>query len=279
MLKPINVDNEIRKELSNKLNPNLIKEKPAGGPKRQNPKTGKWEEPTLSYISANTCIDILNKIFGHNWSMKIIDHWMEPGYKQIVKQKKDFKTNELVWPKGTNPPLNSIKTDAAGNKFIELEQGPSAWCIVELTVKLKDENGEVYEITKSAFGSQSITGGQSTQSQNGYKGAQSDALKKAATLLGIALELYRDENEEEVFDEIYESMTPIVWTDEVIEQNKDLWNRYTKIKEEYGWTDEDTAYFVEQVTDRYTDNIYKMPIEYMQSLFDAIENYEEGEDE
>lgn len=278
MLTPMKISNETRKKLSSYLNPNLIKEKPTGQ-KAKNPKTGTWEDQTLSYISANTCIDLLNDIFGHNWSMKIIDRWTEPGYNHIIKKRQNFKTKVLEWPNNVNPPEELIQIDGTGAEYIEIPQLPTAWCIVELTVPLKDEDGTIHYVTKSAFGSQAINGNQSVQSINGFKGAQSDALKKAATLLGIALELYRDDNESEVFDEMYDSMTPIVWTEETIEQNKLLWNSFEETKNKYDWTNEDIAYFVEQVTNGYTEDIYKMPVKYMKTLLTNIEEYMEGDDE
>lgn len=278
MLEPMKISNETRKKLSSYLNPNLIKEKPTGQ-KTKNPKTGTWEDQTLSYISANTCIDLLNDIFGHNWSMKIIDRWTEPGYNHIIKKRQNFRTKALEWPNNVNPPEELIQIDGTGAEYVEIPQLPTAWCIVELTVPLKDEEGTIHYVTKSAFGSQAINGNQSVQSINGFKGAQSDALKKAATLLGIALELYRDDNESEVFDEIYDSMTPIIWTDETIEQNKLLWNSFEETKNKYEWTNEDVAYFVEQVTNGYTEDIYKMPVKYMKTLLANIEEYMEGDDE
>jgi hypothetical protein len=71
-----------------------------------------------------------------------------------------------------------------------------------------------------ATGSQAINGPQATQSINGYKGAQSDALKKAASLFGIALELYRDATEQEEFEAFKESLTPDTWTAEAIAENQ-----------------------------------------------------------
>ena len=67
-LRPVKLDNATRKELSKKLDSKLIKTRKQFGGKG-----------SLSYISANTCIDLLNKAFGHNWSMRIVDRWMEEG--------------------------------------------------------------------------------------------------------------------------------------------------------------------------------------------------------
>ena len=123
-LKPIKLDKETRKELSKKLDPKLIKERTAV--KTKNPKTGRWEDNILSYISANTCIDLLNNAFGHNWSMRIVDRWMEPGV-----------------------PFPFVEKDGK----VPVPQPPTAWCIVELSVDFVDEDGKIHTVTKSAFGS------------------------------------------------------------------------------------------------------------------------------
>ena len=250
ILKPIKLKTEIRKELSEYLDPTLIKERESG--KKYNEKTRKWEPNMLSYISANTCIDILNDIFGHNWSFRIVDRWMEPGV-----------PSPFVEKEGKKP----------------IPQPPTAWCIVELTVPLIDEEGEIHYITKSAFGSQAINGNQATQSVNGYKGAQSDALKKAATQFGIALELYRDPEEEAFFHEMtYKTLMPIIWTDEVIKENEEQWDEYLKIKKENGWSDDDITYFVRQVTDDEINDIHKMPVVYMSHLLNAMNDFNEEEE-
>ena len=57
-----------------------------------------------------------------------------------------------------------------------------------------------------------IIGGQNEQ-KDIYKSASTDALKKAASLIGIGAQLYRDEDEQEYFAELnYEDP----WTDEVL---------------------------------------------------------------
>lgn len=259
-LKPIKMDSNTRKELSEKLDPRLILTRKASG-------------TTLSYISQNTCVDILNHVFGHNWSMKIVDRWMEPGYDQVVKQKQDWSTKTWKWPSG-EPDNSQIQVDASGTKYYILHQGPVAWCIVELTVPIKDEEtGEIVYVTKSGFGSQAITGNQNTQATNGYKGAQSDALKKAATLFGIALELYREPIESQYFDEINEDLF-VIWTDETKKQYKKEWDYIDKVCTENGYTYEDLAWWVSAVTDEQYSNIMLMPIEYMESFIEALK--EEG---
>ena len=189
-LKPVKLDNATRKELSKKLDPKLIKTRDQFGGK------GK-----LSYISANTCIDLLNKAFGHNWSMRIVERWMEEGVPSPFTAKN-----------GKEP----------------VPQPPTAWCIVELSVNLKDEDGKMHTVTKSAFGSQSITGNQSVQSQNGYKGAQSDALKKAATLPGLGN--LAEKMKKHLGSTDYKNASPIMREILVKHVNTDLTEDAKKIK-------------------------------------------------
>ena len=235
-LKPIELNTKTRKELSEKLDPKLIKKRKQFGGK-----------PDLSYISANTCIDILNRVFGHSWSMRIVDHWMEPGV-----------------------PAPFIEKD--GKKPVP--QPPTAWCIVELSVNLKDEDGKVYTITKSAFGSQSITGNQSVQSQNGYKGAQSDAIKKAATLLGVALELYRDGNEENYFEEMNEILfSP--WTDELREKYAKQFKYIDDICELNGYSIDDLAYWISKASNGEAISLAAMDPSYMNKLIEILKEDED----
>lgn len=266
MLKPISLETDVRLKLSQKIDKKLLKERKSAGQK-------------LTYISANTCIDILNNIFGHNWSMRIVDHWMEPGYDQVIKEQLDFKTKMKRWPNGINPPEDKIQVDGAGNRYVTVPQLPTAWCIVEIEVDLADEQGNMHKIVKQGFGSQAIIGGQSTQAQNGYKGAQSDAIKKAATLLGVALELYRDDSEARAFDEIINELVDTWGKPGMKEQYKDTWSAYTKVRDAYGWNDEDVSYYVELITGGAISDINDLPIELTEQLLDAIESDNEEGDE
>ena len=138
----------------------------------------------LTYISGCVVIDILNAIFGINWDWIIKDHWV---------QKSEPKFN----PKYDKEPK---------------PQGPVAHVIGELVIRLQDEDGKEVTIRKTAAGAKPIIGGQNEQ-KDIYKSASTDALKKAASLIGIGAQLYRDEDEQEYFAELnYEDP----WTDEVL---------------------------------------------------------------
>ena len=264
-LKPKKISKEVALELSKKLDKKLIK------------KLKKSSSTTLSYISGATCTDILNKTFGHNWSTKIVDRWTEPGYDQIRKEDKNGKfkiIDDKYRPE-------QIFFDGY-QKCVRIPQLPTAWCLLELSVVLEDENGKPYTITKSAFGSSSFNGNQDTQSTNGFKGAQTDALKKAASLFGIGLELYRkDEGEREYYDDMMNDLL-IVWTNDMKAKYPDCWKYIDSVCEENDWDYNDLSYYVETLTDGEYSNILQLPEKYINQFVDYLSKdleTEEGDDE
>ena len=249
--KTLSIDNNTKLKLGKPLDPALIKQKPSG-------------QSTVDYIAGSTCVDMLNEIFGHMWSFEITKEWVQEGFDHIQRENRKY-------PFKPDDPF--VEVDAAG-KFKRIPQGPTAWCEVKLTVYVQAPDGSIFPITKMACGSQAITGNQSLQANTGFKGAQTDAMKKAASLLGQ--ELYRDEYEKELFVSKYDEMMPVVWTEDVIEKHKETWNVILKVAEDYGWDiKEDLGYYVYQITNGYTSDLYKMPEEYLDSLLEAITSDDE----
>lgn len=224
---PLKLNDETRLKLMDHLDPSLIQTRNSAG-------------RDLSYISGSTCQDILNDVFGHLWSYRIIDRWMEPGV-----------------------PFFNKKTSK------EEPQGPVAWCIVELTVPVADINGNIINITKSAFGSQTITGNQNVQATNGYKGAQTDALKKAASSLGIGLELYRKtEGELNLSNNKVNNLMLDILKDKFTSTQFNILN---EIVSEFGWSYSDLDYYVEASTSGQYSNISEMHPDFFDVLIKAIE--------
>lgn len=245
--KPLNIDLKAKNKLCEKLDPTIIKQKPQGKNK-------------TDYIAGNTCIDILNSIFGYMWDFDILREWVEPGVPQFIEDN-NYNT----------APDNVATINSKGVRGMLVETLPTVWCKVKLTVYLENEKtGEIFPISKTAFGSQAITGGQTQQSNTGYKGAQTDALKKAATLFGVALELYRDEKEKIYFDKICKQDQPIIFTKEVKEQYKEELDRIEKASLNYKEPKQAIAYFVNEITKGYTNDIYKMPLEYLDDLLGIL---------
>lgn len=139
-----------------------------------------------SYISGSTVIDYLNRSFDYLWSFEVVDQWITPS---------TAKFN----PKYDKEPQ---------------PQGPVAHVKGRLTVIVQLEGAAPLHIVKEQFGSKAVIGGQMDQ-EHIFKSAGTDALKKCASLLGVGLELYRDENEQAFFDDM-NMEDP--WTDEALEK-------------------------------------------------------------
>ena len=263
-LKPFNIDNSIKKELSKPLDKRLIKTRKSAGTE-------------LSYISGNTCIDLLNNVFGFAWSFEILSSEIIQADDQVIKQTQDWKTKQWSWPKGVNPPADKVKTDDKGVKYIIIDnQGSIAWVHGKLTVPFVDENDNVVYISKSAWGSQLITGPGQTQSMTGLKAAGTDALKKAATLFGIALELYREPVEENYFQEITEDLF-VIWTDELKEEYKEQFEYINAICDLNGYSLEDLAYWIVQASDGEAQTIERMKPIYMNTFIEVLKADEDLE--
>ena len=250
-MKPLNLNTKTKLQLSEAIDPSLLKTRKSGGTE-------------LTYITQNTCIDRLNEIFGYMWSFEIVDHWMEEGVTQIKVENPKYPFTSK------NTDMDAVKVNAEGKRYIELPQLPSAWVLVKLTVPMVDDNGNIVYITKMATGSQAINGPQATQSINGYKGAQSDALKKAESLFGIALELYRDATEEEYFQSIRDGYMPDTWTEEAEKQYEKQLGVLHEMLEQYEWSLDDIGYYVAIATDNVYSSFRKMPPEYIDGLIRAI---------
>ena len=152
------------------------------------------------YINHNVVTDILNKAFCHAWNWQIIDKGIE-------------KTIEFV--------------DRKGNK---IPAGYYVWILGRLTYPVKDPaTGSINWCYKEQFGGRQVVGNSKVQSQ-AYKSASSDALKKAASLLGIAPNVYMKKN-------IYETLEEAdadAWTADKVQEMKDEITKMREIKAELG---------------------------------------------
>ena len=250
-MRPIELDNKTKLELSAPIDPSLLKTRTMG-------------KEELTYVSQNTVVDLLNKAFNYMWSFVIDEQWMEQGVPVVKKENPKWPFTEK------NTDMSQVQIDAEGKRYVVLEQGPVAWTRGRLRVPFTQEDGTIVWIEKSACGAQAIIGNQAVQSTNAFKGSMSDCLKKCASLFGIALELYRDATEEEHFQAIRDTYMPDVWTEEVKEQYAKELNRLYKMLEEYSWDFDDIGYYVSLATDGTYSSFKKMPPEYLESLIAAI---------
>jgi recombination DNA repair RAD52 pathway protein len=182
-MKALQIEKSIKNKIIEPIPQELIKQREGGGKK------------LLSYLSGSTVNDMLNNAFGYMWNWEVKQFWIQesqPYYNKYVNGKRE-----------SDP-----------SKWIREDQGPVAHVLGTLTVYLENENGNIIEVKKDGFGSKSVLGKQNDQ-ESIFKAAGTDALKKAASLLGIGLSLYRDEEEQYYFDTInYEDP----WTDELKEK-------------------------------------------------------------
>ena len=254
-MKPFELSNKTKLELSAPIDPSLLKTREMG-------------KESLTYVSQNTVVDLLNQAFNYMWSFVIDEQWMEQGVPVIKKENPKWPFTEK------NTDMSQVQIDAEGKRYVVLEQGPVVWTRGRLKVPFQQEDGTIVWIEKSACGAQAMIGNQAVQSTNAYKGSMSDCLKKCASLFGIALELYRDETEEEYFQSIRDTYTPDVWTEEVIKQHEEKYNILTGLLDDYQWSLGDISYYVSLVTDGEYNKFNKMPVDYLDALIKAIQEEE-----
>ena len=211
---------------------------------------------TLDYISGATVIDILNNTFGYlGWSAEYPQYWKEESEPFFQKETKWFKPDPALATK-----------NAAGENGILMPQSPVVFAKCRLTVHLVRPDGTMHSIVKEAFGSKSVIGKQNEQ-ESTYKAAQTDALKKAASLFGIGLELYRGEEEQAYFNQI--SM-PIIWTEEKRAESED-WAILEGIAKENGWSLDDLDYYVAELTESAYTNLYTLPEVWLTALVEYLQ--------
>lgn len=222
----------VKKKLSAELPEYIILKRDAGGGKK------------LSYISGATVIDILNNTFGHlGWDFEIVKQWMQE----------------------CTPWVNKYKNGEVEN------QNPVAFVHGRLTVRVLNEKGEYVTVVKESFGSKSVIGKQNEQ-ESTFKSAQTDALKKAASLLGIGADLYRGDNEQAYYDEISK---PIIWTDEK-QASSEVWSKALDLCAVNGWSISDLDYYVNELTEGAYTDIYTLPEAWLESLLQSLS--EEGDE-
>ena len=222
----------VKKKVSAPLPEYIIQERDAGKSKK------------LSYISGATVIDILNNTFGHlGWDFEIVNKWMQE----------------------CTPWVNKY------NGGVAEEQNPVAFVHGRLTVRVLNEKGEYVTVVKESFGSKSVIGKQNEQ-ESTFKSAQTDALKKAASLLGIGADLYRGESEQAYYDVISK---PIVWTDEK-QASSPIWANALNLCSANGWAISDLDYYVNELTEGAYTDIYTLPEAWLESLLESLSE-EEGE--
>ena len=127
----------------------------------------------LSYVSGSVILDMINKATNYNWDFIVEERWIQ-------------ESRDKFNPKYDKEPV---------------PQGPVAHVYGYLELNFIDENNTPVTIRKHAFGSKPIIGGQNEQ-KDIFKSAMTDAIKKAASMIGIGLQLWRDDSEQDFFEDI-----------------------------------------------------------------------------
>ena len=203
MLVPVKLGKQVTQILEDNPPKSIVKTRRGAGGKE------------LSYVSGNYVIDALNRAFGYNWDWTVEKCWIE----QFVP-----------WTKrGYQGSPDEVKEDV----------GSVAHVLGTLKVRIHDDTtNEDVIITKSGLGSKSIIGNQAEQ-ESIYKAAMTDSIKKAASLLGIAADLYRDDNERNHFNTL---KAQELWTDkETHKRQKDF-----DLINSFGWTSQYLSQVIKQ---------------------------------
>lgn len=179
----ITIDKKVEQYLKEPT-PDYIIEKRDGGGNKQ-----------FDYIPGATVTDMLNRAFGYAWTWEVKKEWIgesEAYFNRYAKNPKD----EHKGNKGTWEPQEKIAH------------------VLGTITAIMEINGNIVKISKDGYGAKVIMG-KSMDQQYAFKSAATDALKKAASLFGIGLDLYRNENGQAYFEDInYEDP----WTEELKEK-------------------------------------------------------------
>lgn len=234
-LERVSIPKEIKDKITAPIPSELIKQREGGGKKM------------LSYLSGSTITDMLNDAFGYMWSWRIDKQWIQESQSYFnkyskVAEKETYNGQQGAWE----------------------SQGSVAHVLGVLTVYVKNGPGLI-TIEKAGYGSKSILGKQNDQ-ESIFKAAGTDALKKAASLLGIGLELYRDEDEAAYFYGInYEDP----WTDEAKADKAEQLAYMKKYITDYQVDDETFANWIYEITNGAS---YEVTPDNIDSVVDIIKS-------
>ena len=149
---------------------------------------------TYRYVEASYIVELLNQLFGYIWTWEVSD----PQIKLTGGKDKNGLEKSFVTVKG------------------------------RLTVPVIDPNdpSKYTWISKESFGSHLFAGTDPEVQGFSYKAAATDALKKCASMLGIAKNVYMSE---EMFGYLQEQGAADEWTDETIAIYKDQYDQMMEL--------------------------------------------------
>lgn len=191
------------------------------------------------YVSGSVITNLLNNTFGPlGWSFEIKDKWIEPSIPFVNR----YKNNE------------------------EEKQAPNVFVHGRLTVYIQCEDGSIKEVYRESYGSKSIVGKQAEQASS-FKAAQTDALKKCASMFGFASEVYTSEEDYLLLASMNIEPT---WTNEILEKYKEQYELFNTISNN---NDEFTVYmnqYVSYLTNGLTEDFMYIPEDKIDELYTAL---------
>lgn len=140
---------------------------------------------TLTYIGGHTVIRLLNEAFNYQWSFEVVSEEVVPSQPKPMFDGWGKNRKAVVNPDGTQ----------------KMEpQPPVAKVLGRLTVPGLG--------VKEQYGSKVLIGG-ATEQESAFKAASTDALKKCASLFGIGLELYGEDEFNFDLEEVVAPSQPV----------------------------------------------------------------------
>lgn len=175
---------------------------------------------TYQYVEASYIMELLNQLFGYTWSWELIG---DPIIRTTGGKDKSGLDKSFVTVKGrlSVPVLNP----SGDPKYI--------W------------------ITKESYGSHLFAGTDPEVQGYSYKSAATDALKKCASMLGIAKNVYMSE---ELFAYLQEEESADEWTDQTIAMYKDQYDEMMRLAKERASLPQDIHRFCEETKDYTEEN-------------------------
>lgn len=180
------------------------------------------------YISGSTVIGYLNAAFDNDWDFITTDEWIENSIDKVIKPKNGVGQEVVI----AQPPVAHVKG--------------------HLIVRYYDENNNYRSIEKTGYGSKILIGG-ATEQESVFKSAATDAMKKAATHLGLGLELYRNENEKKFFADFGNKQ----WSSAEKEACKTQLDFMERFKKSFADAGQDGDKVIEQYVLSYTNGVSK----------------------
>ena len=170
---------------------------------------------TYQYVEASYIVELLNKLFGYTWNWELIG---DPVIKTTGGKDKSGLDKSFVTVKGR----------------------------LSVPVLNPDGNPKYIWIVKESYGSHLFAGTDPEVQGYSYKSAATDALKKCASMLGIAKNVYMSED---LFAYLQEENYADDWTDQTIAMYKDQYDEMMRLAKERDTLTQDIHRFCEETGD------------------------------